>query len=50
MSAQRGYVDIDIIGMIWVVAIVGVGAGLVLCPILSWAWGVIKPWLHVVTG
>lgn len=50
MSDQRGYVNLDIIGMIWICVIAGILAGLILCPILSWAWSIVKPWLHSITG
>lgn len=50
IDRERGYVDLNVTGLLIAVTVIGVIAGLILCPILSWAWGVVKPWLHAITG
>ena len=45
-DAQRGFIDMPSYGLIFGL---GVVAGLIASPILSWAWGLVKPLLHAVT-
>lgn len=50
MDRERGFVEIDVIGLLLAASVIGVLVGFVLCPLLSWAWSIVKPWLHSITG
>jgi hypothetical protein len=54
-NKQRGYMNMDgIAGAITfvgiVILVVGILIGVTATTGIPWLWGVIKPWLHSVTG
>lgn len=49
-NKQQGKYDLDFTPVLWVCVVTGLVAGWVLAVAIPWLWGVLKPFLHQITG